>query len=91
MLIPNSPTLAFLDAYKTTNGLRLAHLLDIHGPGSKALGYAISGVAWNWMTYGPHGSNPSNAMQEFTRRCARDIDRNRVPADVVAMLDEVLS
>jgi len=48
-------------------------------------------LAWNWATYGPHGSSPSVAMQNFTKMTARGIDRSRMPAEVIALLDEVLS
>jgi|GEM_PF-3606180 hypothetical protein len=91
MLIPNSPALAFLDKHKTLTGLVLAHQLGIRGTGAKRLGFAISGLAWNWATYGPHGSSPSVAMQNFTKMTARGIDRSRMPAEVIALLDEVLS
>lgn len=37
----------FITTYKTTNGRRLANLLNLRGKGSTEKGYAISGYAWN--------------------------------------------
>ena len=40
----------FLAKYGTTKGIRLAHLLGLHGKGSKANANHLSAYAWNKQT-----------------------------------------